>query len=204
MVAPVRWAIWVVVLVASGCVPKRVQLGPLPPVTFDFEARERARTFEVVGVKTDELHVSLSRVATSEATKIDSTVKAIELANGAEIEDPRDLIPVVGPHTATAETANVWARARASWAVPATIATVSSSVGFVGMLASLYALGESAVPLVVSLGVMLLVPLTTLAIGKATLPDVSELLVKSFIAYVDDLALLQQGFVPPPNAPPVK
>ena len=197
-----RWALWVAVVVASGCAPKRVWLGPLPPVTSELEARERALTFEVVGVKTDELHFSLSRSAKSEATKIDSTVKAIELANGAEIEDPRDLIPVVGPNSTTAQTANAWARARASWAVPATIASVSSSLGFVGVLASVYVLGRTAVPLVVSLGVALVVPLITLAIAQRTLPDVNELLVKSFIAYVDDLELLQKRFVSPQNARP--
>jgi hypothetical protein len=204
MVARVRWVLWVAVVVASGCAPKRVHLGPLPPVTSELEARRRALTFDVVGVKTDELHFSFSRRTTSESTRIESTVKAIELANGAEIEDPRDLIPVVGPHTNTAETANVWARARASWAVPATIASVSSSLGFVGVLASFYALGQTAVPLVVSLGVALVVPLVTLSIAKGTLPDVSELLVKSFSAYVDDLALLEKGSVPAPNAPPAQ
>lgn len=147
-------------------------------------------------MKSEELH--LGRGAQSALTTLDTHVTAIVLANGMEIQDPRDLIPVVGERTTTAESARAWARARERWAVPSTIASMSFTLGFAGMMTSLMTLGivRTLAPLVVSGAVLVLGPLLSLGIGKATLPDVSELLVKSFRAYTEDLAVLRDTSVP--------
>lgn len=186
----------IVAVFISGCASTRVSLGPIPPITSELDAQKVYATYRVEGVKSEELHVG--RLAHSAITRIDSSVTAIVLANGVEVQDPRDLIPVVGARTTTAEAARAWARARQQWAVSSTIASVSFAVGFAGLMTSLITLGafRTAVPALVSGAVLLLGTLVPLGVGKATLPDVSDLLVKSFRAYTEDLAVMRDSYVP--------
>jgi hypothetical protein len=187
-------------VVVMGCGPTRVVLGPVTPVTDARSANARYDTYRVEGVMTEELHVG--RLALSQLTRLDTRVTSVTLANGAVIEDPRDLIPVAGEGSATAQRAGDWARARERWLVPGTIATVSFTAGFAGLVTSLFVMGStrSVVPMLISAAVLLVGPLASLGIGKLTLPDLNDLLAKAFRAYVDDLTLMRDSHRPP--APP--
>lgn len=190
------------VVVLAACGPTRVTVKTVPRPTTTLEAEQLYAQYGVAGVRQAGL-VMGGPARVLESSVLESPPEALVLNNGTEIEDPRDLIPVVPPTSNFVGLANEWAAGRAKWTVPGTVASVSSALGFGGLIASLVTINQakSAVPTVVSLVLLIVGPIVSLSIGKAIAPDVNKLLSQSFHAYFLEIEGLK-SFSPPPNAPP--
>lgn len=191
-----------VALSIAACGPTRVTIAPVAQPTTALEAEQLYAKFGVAGVR------SGNAVLGATEKVLDSThVDALLLNDGTEIEDPRDLIPILRPDSKAIALANGWAAGREKWAVPGAFASVTAALGFGGAIVSLMTINQvkSAVPTVVSLVTLIIGPIVSLSIGKMIAPDVDLLLTKAFQAYLLELegvrAAAAPSNAPPPGAP---
>lgn len=101
-------------VLASNCAAlKRVTL--VAP-TIDAPAENRRHAWEQLRLsRADLTSIEFARGPGFAGKQMGTDVDSMTLANGVVVEDPRDLIPVVGKDSATAKAANAWILARHRW-----------------------------------------------------------------------------------------
>lgn len=180
-----RWLL-VVTVMSSACV-RRVELAPVAPP----QPEDAARFVEAYGVKQVRLESTWvgSRPLLG-LSHVDTTVSGVRLGNDVEVEDPRDLLPIVASDERFALLARDYGAVRDAWTWPVVGMGATFGGGVLALALSIST--QSIAGMLASAGVALVGPLVSLALGKIFLPDVDRLRASAFAAYVEAVARLAQ------------